>query len=403
MSKVLFLNIAAHGHINPTLGLVEEFVKHGSEVVYFCTDEFKEKIEKTGAIFKSYGKDAKCFSRNKKGNKKADSIEGFIEYVSDILDSSEKVIAHILEEIKGIKFDYIVHSSMFAFGSMISQILNVPTISSFAIFATKEELKPKNSDIDRRALLANHPIMDKYREKAIALKETFGVETPELIDLFFNKGDLNIAYTSKYFVSDNANYDENFIFIGPPIYDRKENLDFPFEKLKDRKVIYISLGTIFRTDNYKLYNIFFEAFRDVDVTVVMSAYNADTSDFSIPDNFIVRDYVPQTEVLKYTDVSITHGGMNSTNDLLFNNIPFVAIPIRADQPYMASRASELGACITLDKDNLTPEMLRNSVERVLEDPTYLDNIKKINKSFNEAGGYKKAYEEIIKLEKKVLV
>ncbi|NRV01163.1 UDP:flavonoid glycosyltransferase YjiC (YdhE family) [Clostridium beijerinckii] len=46
MSKLLFLSIPAHGHINSTLGLVNELVKQGEEITYFCSEDFKEKIEK---------------------------------------------------------------------------------------------------------------------------------------------------------------------------------------------------------------------------------------------------------------------------------------------------------------------------------------------------------------------
>ncbi len=222
---------------------------------------------------------------------------------------------------------------------------------------------------------------------------------PKIIDLFFSKGDLNIAYTSEYFVSHIEDYDNSFIFIGPPIYDREENMDFPFTRLKNKKVVYISLGTIFNNTNFKLYNIFFETFAHSDVVVVMTAYNMDISKFNIPENFIVRNYVPQTEILKYTDVAITHAGMNSTSDLLYNEIPFVAIPIGADQPYMATRVSELGAAISLDKGKLTSDILKKSVEKVMSDPSYLENIKKISNSFKEAGGYKKAIEEILKFKK----
>lgn len=129
----------------------------------------------------------------------------------------------------------------------------------------------------------------------------------------------------------------------------------------------------------------------------MAAYNVDLSEFNIPDNFIIKNYVPQSEILKYTDVAITHAGMNSTSDLLYNNVPFVAIPIGADQPYMAGRASELGAAISLEKDKLTPDILKNSVKKVLTDPSYVENIKKISDSFRQTGGYKKAVEEIFKL------
>lgn len=128
----------------------------------------------------------------------------------------------------------------------------------------------------------------------------------------------------------------------------------------------------------------------------MTAYNIDISKFDIPENFIVKNYVPQSQILKYADVAVTHAGMNSISDLLYNNVPFVAIPIGGDQPYMAKRASELGAAISLDKDKLTPEILKTSIEKVLIDSNYVENIKKISNSFKESGGYEKAVEVIFK-------
>jgi len=289
---------------------------------------------------------------------------------------------------------------MFPFGNIISQILKVPSISSFAVFATAKELMSKGLPFKNEELIKNHPVMEKYKEKSMRLNEIYNIKMPEKIfDLFFSKGDLNIAYTSKYFISHTEYYDDSFIFIGPPIYDRKEELDFPFEQLKNKKVVYISLGTVFNNTDDKLYDIFFETFANVDVVVVMAAYNIDISKFDIPKNFIVKNFVPQSETLKYTDVAITHAGMNSISDLLYNNVPFVAIPIGADQPYMAGRASELGAAVSLDKNKLTSEMLKNAVEKVLTEPSYLENIKKISHSFKEAGGYKKAIEEIFKFKK----
>ncbi len=48
---MLFLNIPAYGHVNPTLSLIRELVQRGEEVDYFCTGEFREIIEATGAHF----------------------------------------------------------------------------------------------------------------------------------------------------------------------------------------------------------------------------------------------------------------------------------------------------------------------------------------------------------------
>ncbi|AIQ13708.1 macrolide family glycosyltransferase [Paenibacillus durus] len=398
MSKVLFLSIPAHGHVNPTLGLVNELINQGEEVTYFCTEEFKEKIEKTGAEFKSY-KIESIFGNRKDNPPQDTGLARLFDNINEALKSSDKIIEDVLDQIKDKHFDYIMYTAMYPFGNAFAQILKIPSVSSFAVFATPKELMAQHKEFSNEELMKNHPVMETYKKASKQLKEVYGVEMPDnLMSLFFNKGDINIAYTSKYFVSHPEYYDDSFKFIGPPIYDRQENLDFPFERLEGKKVVYISLGTVFNTDT-KLYELFFKTFADTDAVVVMTAYNVDLSEFDIPDHFIVRNFVPQSEILKYTDVAITHAGMNSTSDLLYNEVPFVAIPIGADQPYMAGRASELGAAISLDKDQLTPELLKDSVEKVLNDPSYVENIKKISDSFKQAGGYKKAVEEIFKLKK----
>ncbi|MNZ98807.1 hypothetical protein D3C78_1181090 [compost metagenome] len=67
---------------------------------------------------------------------------------------------------------------------------------------------------------------------------------------------------------------------------------------------------------------------------------------------------------------------------------------------MAGRAEELGAAISLDVRTLTPEILRNTIEKVMSDSSYLENMSKISESFKTAGGYKKAVDEIFSLKEK---
>ena len=44
MSKIVFFNIPAHGHTNPTLGVVKELISRGHHVWYYSYNEFKDKI-----------------------------------------------------------------------------------------------------------------------------------------------------------------------------------------------------------------------------------------------------------------------------------------------------------------------------------------------------------------------
>ena len=45
MAKALFLNIPAHGHMNPTLPLTRELVNRGETIIYYTGEEFREKVE----------------------------------------------------------------------------------------------------------------------------------------------------------------------------------------------------------------------------------------------------------------------------------------------------------------------------------------------------------------------
>ncbi|MET4142114.1 macrolide family glycosyltransferase [Pedobacter sp. UYP1] len=394
MSKVLFLSIPSHGHMNPTLGLAAELVRQGETITFFSAEEFRTAIEEIGAEFKCYKEDLNLFQKKSSGG----LVAAFLQ--------PEKFITDLLEQIQDIKFDYIVYSAAYPYANAIAQILKVPAVSSFAVFATLQELLPKHNLTEAPLPKSKGPmgmspeVINQFKQVRQSLIEKYQIEIAEdMFKLLFNKGDLNIIYTSEYFIPNLKNYDDSYIFIGPPIYNKKYTVEFPFEELEGKKVIYISMGTIFSNYSAELNQLFFKSFKDFDGVVVMAAYQVDLSAYEIPANFIIRDYVPQLEILKYTTVAITHSGMNSIGDLLYNKIPFVAIPLGADQFYLANRAQELGATIVLDIHNLNAGILKDAVKEVLTNPDYLNNINKISDSFIQAGGYEKAADEIFKLKK----
>lgn len=400
MSKVLFLGIPSHGHMNPTLGLTAALVKNGEAVTFFASAAFKSKVEAAGAVYKEYKEDLDIFKMNKAapGAAPAAGIPakpaggGIIS----ILLKPEAVIADVLQQIQGETFDYIIFSAAFPFGNTIAEILQLSAVSSFAVFAVGKEIINKMRD-----KIATPELMGAYKTVSGNIRSKYHVAMPEdPLSLFINKGELNIVYTSRYFAPNLDDFDSSFIFVGPPVYEKADKTGFPFELLEGKKVIYISLGTVFSNYSTALNELFFTTFADSDAVVVMTAYNVDLSRFNIPTNFIVRNYVPQLEILPYVTVAITHAGMNSIGDMLYTNTPFVAIPLGADQFFLSRRAAELGATIALDAASLTPEKLQQAVDEVVSNPSYQEASKKISQSFREAGGYQKAVEEIFELKKR---
>lgn len=192
-------------------------------------------------------------------------------------------------------------------------------------------------------------------------------------------------------------FDETFKFVGPSISTPIVKDNFDFNLMKEKSPIYISLGTVFN-EAIDFYKLCFKAFENSEHTIVMAiGSKTQISDLGeIPKNFIVKNYVLQTELLTYTKLFITHGGMNSTHEGLYNGVPLIVIPQSADQPVIAKQVADLGAGVTLQMQGLTADQLSESVELVLNDLSFKEAALNMKESFRKTGGYEQAVDEIFK-------
>jgi MGT family glycosyltransferase len=390
MSDVLFLAVPSHGHVNPTLGLAAELVRRGERVTYFASEPFRERVEATGATFKAYSQDLDMF--------KGPPAPGERSAMLDVFARGAESIADVFVQTRYHRFHYLVHSAPFPFAKPIARLLELPAVASHAVFAGLQPFFERDKP-STHPMLAPNPARDGAMQAAAAqITRRFGVDvSTDFRDWIFNPGDLNLVYTSRLFAGDLPYADDSFEFVGPPIHERAETTDFPLERLAGKRVLYISLGTVFGSRSLALYEAFFAAFARWDGVVVMSAYGVDTTAWRAPANFIVRPYVPQGEILKHATAAITHAGMNSISDLLAAEVPFVCLPMGADQPALASRARELGATIVLDHASATAEQLADAIDRVTTEPAFRAGIHEIAESFRAAGGYPKAVDAVFAL------
>lgn len=55
MSKAVVINFPAESHINPTIEVVKELVNKAEDVVYYCEEEYRFKLQNVDVQFRNYG------------------------------------------------------------------------------------------------------------------------------------------------------------------------------------------------------------------------------------------------------------------------------------------------------------------------------------------------------------
>lgn len=231
--------------------------------------------------------------------------------------------------------------------------------------------------------------------------QQYPVANLKIDELFHIRGNLNIAFTSETFQFKRELFDDSYMFPGPCYSQIPFANDFPLADIKGKSVIYISLGTLFN-DNVPFYRKCLQAFGYTHHLVMMAVVKSVDIRLlgEIPPNFIIRDFVPQLQVLKHSSVFITHGGMNSTMEALIDRVPLVVFPQATDQYLVATRVQELGVGVWVKQQNIQPQKLRELVEKVMQDSSIRRNVERLGKSLIEAGGTQRAVDKILELKQR---
>ncbi|HEX3043210.1 MAG TPA: macrolide family glycosyltransferase [Bacillota bacterium] len=413
MAKVVFFGFPAFGHIAPTIGLVKELILRGEEVFYYCTQEYQPKIEGMGANFRDYhillDKNSSSWDKFMEENaeKRIDDMKELYDIWLKKLSLTMAIIQNpefdIQQEIGAIEPDYIIHDSAALWGKIIARNFNVPAVSSITTFAYCDELFEiapaliiKDGLWLSDKFLNNIPATRRMIELlSRKIGKTLSIEDSNY--LYFSKEGLNLVYTSLEFQIFGEVFDSQFKFVGSSVTQRNDEVDFPMELLGENKIIYISLGSICSSFDHfiNFYRKCFEALGKTDSQVVLVTGRIERAALGeIPENFLVKSFVPQIEILQRADLFITHGGMNSVNESLYFHVPMIIIPQFSDQHLNAKRVVELGAGISFENMEFTSSELAVAIHNILSDESFRRNAERIGESLKAAGGSKRAADEI---------
>ena len=162
-----------------------------------------------------------------------------------------------------------------------------------------------------------------------------------------------------------------------------------------RSVVYISMGSL-AEQTRQLANALVNGLISTRYDVVWSLkksnqYILDGLQEIDSSRFFISNWVSQFKLLQHPAIAmvIVHGGTGGITEALYNRVPIIVVPFGADQTGNAARVQSAGAGIALQQAELTPAVVRDSVERILAGD-YRKKAEQMRKIFDGAGGVNRA-------------
>ena len=376
MKRIAFFCIPAHGRTNPMLPVAAELVSRGNTVRFYSFNEFKSKIEASGAEFIS------CDSYLPKLTKKEEAELKNVSITEMTIQGIRTTLAmdmFLHNEFLSFKPDVVYTDSVCFWGKLNAWKHGVPMVVSTSTFAFNQMSSQymKNSPKELADMIFGLPKISKELKKL----KPYGYHVRSALSLAQSDNNTDsIVYTSRKFQPYAESFSGHYAFVGPSVFSKKEP-----DKEKARALIYISLGTVIN-DRPDFYNRCIEALKSLDADIIISCGNVmDRKALGVlPDNVQVYPYVDQPDILSRADVFITHCGMNSVSESLYMATPLVLYPQTSEQRAVARRTIEIGAGLMLTDDSV--QGIRSAVMEVLNNASYSTAAKACSEDFRSCIG-----------------
>ncbi|XP_049308428.1 UDP-glycosyltransferase UGT5-like [Bactrocera dorsalis] len=149
--------------------------------------------------------------------------------------------------------------------------------------------------------------------------------------------------------------------------------------------IYFSLGSQVQSKDMPVekLRLFLNVFAQLNQCVLWKFENDSLPD--LPSNVMVKKWLPQSDILAHPNVRvfISHGGLFGSQEAVYHAVPVLGMPFFFDQHLNLKKAENNGYAIMLDFHTLTSEQLKNSLQQLLHNNTYRDNIKRFSSIFHD--------------------
>ncbi|MGH3888547.1 MAG: glycosyltransferase [Pseudonocardiaceae bacterium] len=280
--------------------------------------------------------------------------------------------------------DVVVVDQQALAGALVARRRGLPWATSVT---TSAELTNQYATMPQLGVWARQQLADFQRG--------LGVSNP--VDLRFSDH-LVLAFTTATLVGSVADFPGHYVFVGPSIGARAGAPEFPWDWFDPhREHVLVSLGTINREIGPRFFATAVQAVAPLADRLQAILVAPPDVVGAPPDHVLVREFVPQLDLLPYLHGVVSHAGHNTVCEALAHGVPLVVAPIRDDQPVIAGQVVDAGAGIRVHVGRVGVPELRNAITTLLDDSSYRAAARRVQTSFATAGGAAAAADHLEKL------
>jgi UDP:flavonoid glycosyltransferase YjiC (YdhE family) len=161
-------------------------------------------------------------------------------------------------------------------------------------------------------------------------------------------------------------------------------------------LVYLSLGSLGSAD-VELMQGLIDTLAELERIRVVVSLGPQHELLRLPGGMTGAEYLPQTEILRFANAVITHGGNNTVTECMHCGCPMIVLPLFWDQHDNARRVAECGFGLRLNTYAHAPDELRQAVRTVLDDAGLRQRMRDVADRLQAAPGTVSAAEAIERL------
>lgn len=396
--RLLFVVPPLAGHINPTVAVGEELAARGHTIAWAGYQQVTSELLPSSVTFIPVATEVpRSLQELAKARPKRGTFGGVAfktSWEQGFLPIARHMLPGLHTAVEDFAPDVMVADQQTVAAPAVAELHHLPWATSAT---TSAEIIDPYAGMPKVGDWVRTQLTDWLTEAGV------DPQTACTIDPRFSPH-LVVAFTTRALIGDDQEIPPQTVLVGPSVAASANGTGtgtgtdpaFPTEWLdQPGPHVLISLGTLNWRSGERFFRVAAEAVGGMNLRATIVAPPGMVPD--PPPNILIRERVPQVDLLPHMDAVISHGGHNTVCETLAHGVPLVLAPIRDDQPYVASQVTRAGAAVRVLFSRVTSTKLHDALNAVLHQPHYRQAAERIRASFEAAGGPAEAADHLEKL------